>query len=356
MKIAVYAICRNEMKFLSRWLDRCGEADYVCVLDTGSGDGTWEALLARRSEKLRVAQRIFNPWRFDAARNESLKLIPADTDVCVCLDLDELPEEGWRRKLEQHWGKTATCGRYEYIWNFLPDGREGVRFLGEKIHASGTVSWKSPVHEYPVFTRREDCMLPLRVEHHADDSKSRAGYLPLLELAVEEEPENDRNMHYLGREYVFHGQYEKAIETLKRHLELPSARWDAERAASMRYIARCCRALHREDEAELWLYRAWLEARGRREALVELAGLFYEQRKWKSCLWAAETAIRIRQRDESYLTEPEAWGARPYDMAAIACWGMGQKEAALRYGRLALEQEPEDERLRNNVKIMEELG
>ncbi len=41
------------------------------------------------------------------------------------------------------------------------------------------------------------------LEHHADRSKSRGQYLPLLELAVEEDPNNDRNVHYLGREYFF---------------------------------------------------------------------------------------------------------------------------------------------------------
>ena len=29
--------------------------------------------------------------------------------------------------------------------------------------------------------------------------KSRGQYLPLLELSEEEDPEDDRNMHYLGR-------------------------------------------------------------------------------------------------------------------------------------------------------------
>ncbi|MGM9619537.1 MAG: glycosyltransferase [Oscillospiraceae bacterium] len=353
MKIAVYAICKDERQFLGGWLARCAEADYVCVLDTGSTDGTWEALLERQGEQLRVAQKVFTPWRFDAARNESLKLVPLDTDVCVCLDLDELPEEGWRRKLEQHWSKTATCGRYDYIWNFRPDGSDGVRFLGEKIHAYGAVRWHSPVHEYPVFTRREDCRLPIRVEHHADASKSRSSYLPLLELAVQEEPENDRNMHYLGREYMFHGRYREAIETLERHLRMPTATWDAERAASMRYIARCWRYLGDDDTAELWLYRAWMEDRGRREAMVDLAQLFYEQKRWKSCLAAAETALGVQTRDESYLTEPEAWGAKPWDLAGIAAWNIGEKDKALYYAREAAKLEPGDERLRKNVEIME---
>ena len=62
-------------------------------------------------------------------------------------------------------------------------------------------------------------------------------YLPLLELSVEEEPEDDRNTHYLGREYMYRGRWDDCIRTLEHHLSMPTATWKDERAASMRYIA-----------------------------------------------------------------------------------------------------------------------
>lgn len=63
------------------------EADEIYVLDTGSTDQTVEKLKVRG---IRVEKKIIIPWRFDVARNESLKLVPADCDVCVCTDLDEV--------------------------------------------------------------------------------------------------------------------------------------------------------------------------------------------------------------------------------------------------------------------------
>ncbi|MBR6253135.1 MAG: hypothetical protein IKR04_04805 [Clostridia bacterium] len=42
--LTVYAICKNEVENVSKWLNSFGEADHVCVLDTGSTDGTWELL------------------------------------------------------------------------------------------------------------------------------------------------------------------------------------------------------------------------------------------------------------------------------------------------------------------------
>ena len=59
---------------------------------------------------------------------------------------------------------------------------------------------------------------------------------------------------------MFRGEWQKAIETLARHLTLPSAVWADERCASMRYIARCLRALEQDDSAERWLHRAIAEA------------------------------------------------------------------------------------------------
>ena len=87
MKICVYAICKNESRFAQRWMQSMREADGVFVLDTGSDDGTPEALRRLGAE---VTEERIVPWRFDAARNRSLELVPQDADVCVCTDLDEV--------------------------------------------------------------------------------------------------------------------------------------------------------------------------------------------------------------------------------------------------------------------------
>ncbi len=43
-KICVYAICKNEEKFVDRWMDSMSEADTVVVTDTGSADQTVKKL------------------------------------------------------------------------------------------------------------------------------------------------------------------------------------------------------------------------------------------------------------------------------------------------------------------------
>jgi len=47
LKIVVYAIAKNEEKFVSRWVESMKEADEIIVLDTGSTDHTVEELKKR---------------------------------------------------------------------------------------------------------------------------------------------------------------------------------------------------------------------------------------------------------------------------------------------------------------------
>ncbi|MEG3069920.1 MAG: hypothetical protein RQM92_02880 [Candidatus Syntrophopropionicum ammoniitolerans] len=106
-KICVYAISKNEEKFVHRWMDAVSEADTVIVLDTGSSDRTVEKL---RERGALVYERRISPWRFDEARNYALGCVPEDTDICVSNDLDEVFELGWRRKLESAWHAPGTPG------------------------------------------------------------------------------------------------------------------------------------------------------------------------------------------------------------------------------------------------------
>ena len=355
MNIIIYAICKNEAQFTERFMRSCAEADGVYVLDTGSTDGTPERL---RKLGAAVREQTIEPWRFDAARNASLEMLPEDADVCICLDLDEVLCPGWREALEAAWTPGTTRARYTYVWSHKSDGGDGVVFYADKIHLLEGYHWTHPVHE--VLKRdMPECFVTipeLRVEHWPDEHKSRGQYLPLLELSVAEDPDDDRNMHYLGREYMFHGRWGEAIATLMRHLAMPSARWDAERAASMRYIARCCEALGDWRSAVHWLERAADEAPGQREAPYALSLLYYRREEWPLCRYWAMRTLHIAARDNNYMTEPEAWGAEPHDLLAIASWQLKDYAGAEAAAEAALRLAPDDERLRSNLEIIRQRG
>lgn len=353
-KVVVYAISKNEEKFARRWAESMSEADEIIVLDTGSEDNTPSIL---REMGVKVTEEVIFPWRFDTARNRSLALVPEDADICVCVDLDEVFRSGWRKQVEQYWRENAaTRLSYRYVWSFREDGSEGVVFWIDKIHTRHGYRWVNPVHEVLSWEGdgQEGIVMTegIQCEHYPDPSKSRGQYLPLLELAVAENPDNDRNMHYLGREYMFHGKWEQSIDTLKRHLALPSAQWKDERCASMRFIARDCQQLGRMEEAESWLLRAAGEAPYLREPWTDLANFYYTKEDWNGVLYGATCALSIQNRPRSYICEAEAWGSLPDDLCALGFYYTNQLEKALHHAKEAVKHSPQDERLRENLRLI----
>ena len=357
MKIVVYAISKNEISFVDRWMDSMLEADQVVVLDTGSEDGTAERLCARGAA-VTVEQIV--PWRFDRARNRSLELVPEDADLCVCTDLDEVFRPGWRTALERAWTPETRQVSYRYTWSFQPDGSEGVVFWQEKIHARHGFQWVHPVHEVLKWVGKGDrgpitAAEGVQLDHHPDPSKSRGQYLPLLELSVEEDPEDDRNLHYLGREYLYYGRWDDCIRTLKRHLALPQATWQDERAASMRYIAKAYTQKGERTLARTWYLRAAAEAPHLREPWVDLAMLLYEDGEWDGVLYCTNCALSLLERPRTYICEAEAWGSLPHDLRCQAFYHTGRIPQALAEARKALACSPSDPRLAGNVALLEDL-
>lgn len=355
MNIIVYAICKNESKFAARWMQSMREADRVIVLDTGSEDGTPQILRALGAE---VTEQRIEPWRFDAARNASLALVPEDADLCVCTDLDEVFLPGWRKKLESVFRPGVTRVSYRYTWDFRPDGSEGHVFYLDKIHARRGYRWTHPVHEALQWTgpgsEHRATAEGIQLNHFPDPDKSRAQYLPLLELAVREAPEDDRNAHYLGREYLFYGRYDDCIRTLKKHIQMPSAVWADEKCASMRYIARAYLEKGQEGEAEGWYARAAAEAPHLREPYLDYARLLYRKNDWEGVAFLTGRALRITDRSLTYISDGDAWGSLPWDLRAIALYYTGRRREALEAAEAALRLSPGDERLENNVKLIRE--
>lgn len=387
LKIVVYAIAHNEGKFINRWMDSMKEADAVVVLDTGSTDGTPDRLRAlgaiveirkyakwntvadyNRIQKARIGDlNAPIPWRFDWARNDSIDLakrVVPDADILVCTDPDEILLPGWRAKLEKAWlnslakGEQPTTAQYEYVWNFNADGSDGTKFWYEKIHTPNAGRWAHPVHEILEYDGVRKHMIfveGMRLEHHADPTKSRGQYLHLLELSVEECPNDDRNMHYLGREYKFYRRWDDCIKTLKRHLTLPSAQWRAERAASMRFIAEAYGAKGDATQQEVWLRRAIMEEPTQREAAMELAELMNDQKDWPGLVRACEACLAVKERRLTYLTRPECWGSRPHDLYSVGLWYTGYKRRAIEENEIAMKLSPNDQRLKDNDAIMRKL-
>lgn len=343
MKIAVYAISKNEEQFVKRFCESAKDADMVLIADTGSNDNT-----VQEGEKYGavVHSICVTPWRFDIARDVALCLIPADIDVCISLDLDEELQEGWREEIERVWKADTTRLRYKFDWG------QGIAFYYEKIHHRKGYHWHHPCHEYPVPDIRTNEVWAhtdkLLVVHKPDPTKSRGQYLDLLEVSVKEDPRCPRNAFYYARELTFYNKHLDAIVALNKYLDMPEATWPNERCYAMRLLGKTYDALGQDGRE--WYKKASTEAPNTREPHVELAMSCYLKNDWQGCYEASKKSLEIKDKELVYTMDPSVWGAKPHDLLAISAYHLGYKDKAIEHGKLALEFEPDNTRLINNLK------
>lgn len=299
MKIIVTTIMKDESpEFLERWARSALDADELVLVDTGS---TNDAVECAKDLGITVHEILIQPWRFDVARNTNLALLP-HCGLVVKLDVDEVLLDGWRDALED--APLADRYSYRYIWNHRPDGSPDVEFAADHTHSRYGWMWEHPVHESLRSTTGDTPTVHvpgMTIEHHADNSKSRSQYLPLLKQAVLEAPQDDRMAHYYARELFFRGYWVEARAEFVRHLALPSAVWAAERAQSYRYLAKM------DDYPERWLLKAAGEDPNRREVWVDLVTFATEHGQPEQARGYAARALMIRDRPGDYMSEAAVW-------------------------------------------------
>lgn len=348
MKMAVCAISKNEAQFVRRFCESAKDADLILIADTGSTDGLPDVARECGAE---VHHICITPWRFDLARNAALALLPRDIDIVISLDIDEVLQPGWREEIERVWVPGVTTRlRYLFDWG------AGIEFYYEKIFSRHGYFFHHPCHEYPVPDGRitevwaqTDRLLAV---HMPDPTKSRGQYLDLLALSVKEDPNCPRNAFYYARELSFHRQWDASIAACERYLALPGATWPNERCYAYRVIGRCRSELGDPLGAEKAFLMAAAEAPGTREPWCELALLAYRRALWSESLSYARRALSITDRAKVYTCDPLVWGAQPHDLAAVALWNLGRPTEALEEACRALDHEPDDERLKNNVALI----
>lgn len=178
------------------------------------------------TNNLILDQKKYSPWRFDIPRNDSMKLISDDADICICTDLDEILKPGWGTELRRVAEENPTAGQiyYYYAWSsdeITGDAKRYFWYNKCHRHPKFGVEWKYPVHETLTYTDEYKAMFPdsarmtdqtIWLWHYPDHMKSRGSYLGLLELRAQESPEDVYGLYYLAREYTFRGMWDKAVQ------------------------------------------------------------------------------------------------------------------------------------------------
>jgi len=347
MKIAVYAIAKDEILHAQRWAEATAGADYRIVADTGSTDGTQEALKALG---VTVHQIHVKPFRFDMARNAALALVPDDTDVCVILDMDEVPEPKFFDKVRKGWKPGADLG-----WISMQTDEN--KWERDRLHSRWNWVWKYPCHEVNIWYGKDepvDCDIRHAIiKHLPDNTKSRGQYLELLKLAVKEFPTDPRMWTYMCREYYFRHQWEEVIKAATNKLE--NQGWDVESAAVCRWAGEAAHQLGNQEDAKVWYDkgRDILPLQG--ESQFGVAMDAYRKQEWQRCLDAAINALES-PRSNHYCYESAVWDWKAYDLAGIAAYNLKHIDEAITFTRHAVKANgPETERIQRNLDFFKRV-
>ena len=374
MKICVYAICKNEDKFLERWMDSViDEADYVAILDTGSTDESFNYHLenyysnSHYSKDWNHKAKIFidridmkqeyGYMDFSVARNKSLGLVPLDTDICFVLDLDQIPVKGWSEILKERFAQGYTEVHGDIV-DHDREGNELNRWRSRNVHPNSPFwIWTRIIHEGIDYYGKDEnkTIYDSRfiINHYPDLDKDRSQYKFLLQKACELYPKDPYYGIYLGMELSRRGTRQEAAEACRLSLE----RCDFEGKESIHYqlylnLALCTDDLNEAKEAiENALDIGYEFGINTRRIYSIEADIYEKEGKY-------EVAIKILERAlESVLSYSSDWmddkkyftGNIEDRLSLLYYYKVGDYLKAIEYCSKALQYDSSNKRLNDNL-------
>lgn len=352
-KVVVYAIANNEAKFAEQWAKNMSEADEIYVLlDPTCSDNTKEILEANG---VKVKEKLIRPWRFDRARNESLKLVPKDADICVCTDLDELFDPGWRQILEEKWEPDTNQGVYRYWHNAGSPNDTPNIFDYSKIHDRHSFSWKWIIHEYivqkdPNQKIKQTKLDGIFLRHYPDNKKPRS-YKTLLERAVKEEKHDTRYLGLLAEEYVNAKEFENAEKTAKQLLTEKKA-WTHDICFAYKILIKSANMQQDYQKARNYCYEALAKCDYCKVFHGELGQLLITQLN-DSELGIAHVKKCVAIENDVITAREQEWNnkAYNYNLISIGYFNLKDYANALLYVDMAITLDPNVEAYKQNKQI-----
>ncbi len=217
-KVAVIAICKDELGNIAPFIDSVYEADAIFILDTGSTDGSYSELCARTlgCQHLTVKQQQFTTINYAEFRNAALDLCLESNkhfDYILWLDLDERVCRDWRQKIDEH--THQTCQRYRVYRTEHNTG--GFVTDLERLFKHQPGRWIHTLHEGWVFddvsaNTTIDNLYELTIDHFSTNTpKKLQTYQDIVEGELLTDP-----THYL---YFYLLHFYSTTKDYRRYLD-----------------------------------------------------------------------------------------------------------------------------------------
>lgn len=271
--ICLNMIVKNETAVIERCLQSVKPLiDYWVIFDTGSTDGTQEAI--KKCMRGIPGELHERPWvNFAHNRNEALEVAKKKADYVLWIDADEILEYAANfkrptldkdlyfmtvRSEEGGDSKRSALVRSALDWKWVGVLHEVLQSSQAKTqgYLDGVINY---CNSGPKGARSQ---IPKEVKYTKDAM--------VLEEALKEEPDNSRYMYYLGVSYGAADCHEQALNAFKKRVEMPSL--DAEETFHAYYnLGLVYTRLNQHEAAINAFLKGFYERPYRREPLVRAA-------------------------------------------------------------------------------------
>ena len=360
-KICVYAICKNESKFIDRWVSSLqGEADCVVVLDTGSTDDSVEKL-KKYEPFVKVEQydyiRNDGEFRFDKARNDSLKLVPFDADICVIFDLDHIPQAGWSKIIRERFNQG-----YQEVRGYIVDHSNGGtldRWMSRNVHPNNPFwIWTKPIHEGIEYYGEGEVKYIFDenfiIDHYPDDTKDRSLYKDLLEKAHNDDPTDPYFGIYLGVELSRRYSREEAAKVFSSCIK--TCNFDSEESKEIQfqcYINLAAMQIDNDPLGAIETIKAAINLGFSNRRMYSVLSTAYDKAEmYDEAIEALEKALTIQSNSNDWKEDQDCFNGSIEDrLSLLYYYHRNNPVKTIEYGKAALSYNPDDERLKTNLNF-----
>ena len=230
MKVTLYAIAKNEEKYVEKFIENSKNFYHTVVVDTGSTDNTVQ-LLRDAGIEVHEHPQTRDEFDFSLARNTALSYVK--TDWAFSLDFNEDVDNFFSEGLDVIADDLTTLKHLR----FDDHGDENPTQSNEvhvRFHRTKNYTWENSVHEMPKFIPTDEYPEEVLVDTTIKITKKinrsidkELFYLSICEREYQKDKTNSYYIWFMFRHYCEVKNPEKALEYGQEYLEYSKAYFNA---------------------------------------------------------------------------------------------------------------------------------
>ena len=358
-KLALNVIVKNEIEDIDRIVKKYGQYfDEICI----AVDENVEEFEKRFKDKVKV---FSYKWCDDFSHKRNFLAEKTESNYYMRIDCDDDIEhpELIRSSFDVMVKRGFDVVYYYYIYSRNEFGSPDAEHWRETIiKKRPDIYWKKEIHEN-VFVENQKLFTALRDNrvkiihnpepgHHKASSDRNLKFL-LKEFKKGGKDTDPRTIAYLGRMYMGLGEWQRSIPFLELLTE--KSGWDDDKYFGWIHLAECWKHLDNLDYAIAACNEALAINTKFPDAYLQLGAIYLQKEDFQKSLdWTMPGLVRPLP-DTMFVLDSTVYGWRGNMNAALAFFGVGDFEQALKYYRKSQKLAPEEPFVKSNGKMFQDV-